>query len=125
MFQSSVTDFNFGTETCDTSKYCKWWLVGRWMEPTESLVLCKPSIFQIICHYRSRQLLYFHFSFLQRSQLKKWSQNHSLHDSPTIICICQLMEIPSNKTGQNMPKHSSLLIIIATTTILNVHIFKT
>ena len=86
MFQSSVTDFNFGTETCDTSKYWKRWMVGRWMEPTESLVLCSKSffsssIFQIICLQRSRQLWYFHFSFLQRSQLKKWSQNHSLHDS--------------------------------------------
>ena len=86
MFHSSVTDFNFGTETCDTSKYWKRWMVGRWMEPTESLVLCSKSffsssIFQIICLQRSRQLWYFHFSFLQRSQLKKWSQNHSLHDS--------------------------------------------
>ena len=86
MFQSSVTDFNFGTETCDTSKYWKRWMVGRWIEQTESLVLCSKSffsssIFQIICLQRSRQLWYFHFSFLQRSQLKKWSQNHSLHDS--------------------------------------------
>ena len=61
-------------------------MVGRWMEPTESLVLCSKSffsssIFQIICLQRSWQLWYFHFSFLQRSQLKKWSQNHSLHDS--------------------------------------------
>ena len=77
MFRLSVTDFNFGTETCDTSKYWKRWMVGRWMEPTESLVLCSKSffsssIFQIICLQRSRQLWYFHFSFLQRSQLKTY-----------------------------------------------------
>ena len=24
--------FLFGTETCDTSKLCKWWMVGRWMD---------------------------------------------------------------------------------------------
>jgi len=42
--------FLFGTETCDTSKLCKWWMVGRWMEPTALLFFAQTVflLFQII-----------------------------------------------------------------------------
>jgi len=42
--------FLFGTETCDTSKLCKWWMVGRWMKPTELLFFAQTVLllFQII-----------------------------------------------------------------------------
>ena len=40
----------FGTETCDTSKICKWWMVGRWMVPTALLFFAQTFLllFQII-----------------------------------------------------------------------------
>ena len=40
----------FGSETCDTSKLRKRWLVGRWMEPTHASVLRSNLflLFQII-----------------------------------------------------------------------------
>ena len=40
----------FGTETFDTSKLFKWWMVGRWMDPTGLLLFAQTFLllFQII-----------------------------------------------------------------------------
>ena len=115
----------FGSETCDTSKLRKRWMVGRWMEPTRASVLSSNFflLFQIIINQKEPDHLSFFINIKSKGTFsskkepigKVW---YIAHQSLFISCLCFLRAwyfVKSNflLTKKTLSPHSLFLLGIS------------